>query len=109
MGKKANNKSKFLSLVLRHDPAAAGVSLDSQGWTEIEPLLRGTEDAGVNMTREELENIVRESDKARFSIRGDRIRANQGHSLSVDLGLESLEPPDTLFHGTVARFIDSIT
>jgi putative RNA 2'-phosphotransferase len=100
--------SKFLSLILRHDPSAAGLVLDGQGWVDIGALLVGMAAAGTSLTREELEQIVASDAKSRYNIDGNRIRANQGHSLSVDLGLVPLTPPAVLFHGTARRFLDSI-
>ena len=95
--------SKFLSLVLRHDPARIGITLDDAGWTEVEDLLAAAAAHGVAITRDELVAIVASSDKQRFALSPDgaRIRANQGHSVEVDLQLEPTTPPDTLFHGTV--------
>jgi putative RNA 2'-phosphotransferase len=102
--------SKLMSLGLRHDPAALGIELDGQGWASLQDLLAGLEKRGEPATAEELEEVVETSDKQRFAISADgaRIRANQGHSIAVDLGLPPLEPPDVLFHGTVDRFLDSI-
>jgi putative RNA 2'-phosphotransferase len=102
--------SKFLSLYLRHQPEALGLVLEPGGWVEIDALLRGAAAAGMNITREELEEVVRESDKQRFAIdeTGSRIRANQGHSAEVDLQLEPAEPPAELFHGTPERNLEVI-
>ncbi len=106
--------SKFLSLVLRHDPARIGLTLDAQGWADVDDLLQKANAASVPLTREELHEIVRTSDKQRFAIStdeihsGTHIRANQGHSIPVDLALEPVAPPDVLYHGTVARFLPSI-
>jgi putative RNA 2'-phosphotransferase len=102
--------SKYLSLVLRHEPAAAGVTLDAEGWVAVSDLLAGAAAHGMTVTRDELEEVVRTSDKQRFALSDDglRIRANQGHSLTVDLGLQPLTPPEILFHGTVERFWPSI-
>ena len=100
--------SKFLSLVLRHKPETADVLLDGNGWVDIDVLLAGCAAHGVSLTREELLEIVRSSDKQRFAVVGDRIRANQGHSVRIDLALPNAVPPATLFHGTVARNLDSI-
>src|SRR5688572_15297304 len=99
-----------MSLALRHEPAALGVALDEGGWTDIAPLLRGLAARGETVSEEELEEIVATSDKQRFALSPDgaRIRANQGHSIAVDLGLQAREPPPVLFHGTVDRFLDSI-
>ncbi len=105
-----SDHSKFLSLVLRHRPEAAGVVLDREGWASVDALLAGCAAHGRPITREELEHLVATSDKQRlaFSADGQRIRANQGHSVDVELGLRPIEPPPVLFHGTVARFLPSI-
>lgn len=97
--------SKFLSLYLRHQPEALGLALEPGGWVAIDALLRGAAAAGMNITREELEEVVRKSDKQRFAIdeTGARIRANQGHSTEVDLQLEPADPPAELYHGTPER------
>lgn len=102
--------SKLLSLALRHEPSALGIELDHAGWTDVEALLRGLAAKNEPLTEEELEDIVATSDKQRFALSPDgaRIRANQGHSVDVDLGLAPREPPEVLFHGTVARFLDAI-
>ena len=102
--------SKFLSLVLRHDPSAAGVTLDASGWVGIDELLRGCSAAGQPLTREQLDEIVRADDKQRYAISpdGESIRANQGHSVAVDLGLAERQPPEFLYHGTADRFAESI-
>lgn len=107
---RATSISKYLSLVLRHNPDAAGVTLDAEGWVDVEDLLAGAARHGHSLTRAELEEVVQKSDKQRFalSVDGQRIRANQGHSVSVDLGLESEIPPEVLYHGTVERFLASI-
>ncbi|NBZ86930.1 RNA 2'-phosphotransferase [Stagnihabitans tardus] len=91
--------SKWLSFVLRHDPASAGLAMDAQGWVEIPALLAATP---LIPDREALEAIVRDSGKQRFAISEDGgfIRANQGHSVAVDLGLVPLSPPEVLYHGT---------
>lgn len=102
--------SKFLSLVLRHEPAKAGLVLDSAGWVDVDALLRGCAAAGVPVTREELNQVVAENDKQRFAFSPDqkRIRANQGHSVAVELDLAPSVPPALLYHGTADRFLDSI-
>jgi len=110
MNRELISTSKFLSLVLRHRPETIGITLDEQGWVEIDELLAAANRAGRRLTRAMLERVVNEYDKQRFSISLDglRIRANQGHSVQVDLGLQPTQPPDLLYHGTVARFLDSI-
>lgn len=106
----ATRISKFLSLVLRHEPSAAGVTLDEAGWVSVEALLKGCEQAGRPLTLPELEFVVSTNAKKRFefSADGTRIRASQGHSVKVDLRYEPLEPPTRLYHGTVQRFLDAI-
>lgn len=102
--------SKFMSLVLRHKPEAAYVTLDSDGWCSVDSLLEGIGKAGRAVTRQDLEHVVSSDEKGRykFSDDGTKIRANQGHSLSVDLKLKSMTPPDELYHGTVDRFLEAI-
>ena len=102
--------SKFLSLVLRHKPEEIGLNLDAEGWTDVEELLERAQRHGVDLDRDLLEEIVATSDKKRFALseNGSRIRANQGHSVKVDLNLERSIPPSILYHGTARRFLDSI-
>ncbi|HLY27443.1 MAG TPA: RNA 2'-phosphotransferase [Aggregatilineales bacterium] len=94
--------SKYLSKVLRHDPSKLGLSLAPGGWVEIDDLLAACARNQFEITRLELEEVVATSDKQRFAIDDSltRIRANQGHSVKVDLQLAPLEPPSILFHGT---------
>ena len=100
--------SRFLSYALRHRPDAVGLALDANGWAEVADVLRVARAQGHNLDRATLERIVRESDKQRFALDGGRIRANQGHSVAVDLGLAPVAPPDVLYHGTSRRFLDAI-
>jgi putative RNA 2'-phosphotransferase len=102
--------SKFLSFVLRHKPDELGITLDEAGWVDVRVLLEATALKGYLFTPELLDRIVREDQKQRYSFNEDRtkIRANQGHSVLVDLGLRPTAPPPILFHGTVDRFLDSI-
>jgi putative RNA 2'-phosphotransferase len=102
--------SRFLSLVLRHRPEVIGIELDGEGWVSVEELLAACANHGRAITREQLDDLVRTNDKQRFafSADGNRIRANQGHSLPIDLGLVPIEPPKLLYHGTVPRFLESI-
>ena len=102
--------SKFLSLVLRHDPDRIGIELDEHGWTDVDALLAACARAGLPLTRDELAIVVATSDKQRFALSEDqtRIRANQGHSVEVDLDLEPAAPPELLYHGTVEKFLASI-
>ena len=108
MDKSSKNISKFLSLVLRHQPEVAGLKLDRNGWVDIDSLVSGGRKAGTIFSKEQLEKIVSESDKQRFVIDGDMIRANQGHSVKIDLELSPVEPPEVLFHGTIQRFVKII-
>lgn len=103
--------SKFLSLLLRHQPEAIGLTIDPQGWADVDELIAKANATGRNsLTRAEIEQVVATNPKQRFDLSSDgrRIRANQGHSIDVDLQLESVEPPATLFHGTATRFLEPI-
>lgn len=102
--------SKFLSLVLRHKPEKIGITLDASGWTDLNGLLVAMARHGRKVTRDELQYVVQTNNKKRFSISDDgkRIRANQGHSVKVDLGYEKKTPPTTLMHGTVSKFLPAI-
>ena len=102
--------SKFLSLVLRHKPEAIGITLDAFGWAKIDELLEYSKRKGHLISREQLDEVVSQNDKQRFAISEDltRIRARQGHSISVDLELTPIQPPNILYHGTTRRFVDSI-
>ncbi len=102
--------SKLLSLVLRHKPEIIGLNLDRQGWAEVDMLINLVRQKGMNLNRSILEQIVVTNDKKRFSFNEDKskIRANQGHSIAVDLALVPQKPPQYLFHGTAERFVRSI-
>jgi putative RNA 2'-phosphotransferase len=102
--------SKFLSLVLRHEPGRVGLKLDSAGWASINDLLAAVNEHGMPLTLEQLKHVVATNDKQRFAFSEDglRIRASQGHSVEVDLQYEPQTPPELLYHGTPERFIDSI-
>lgn len=102
--------SKFLSYILRHNPGQIGLTLDPHGWVEVEMLLRCAAAHGRPLSRELLAEVVAHNDKQRFSFSPDGrlIRANQGHSLPVDLQLTPSEPPAVLFHGTADRFWPAI-
>ncbi len=101
--------SRFISLVLRHKPEVIGIKLDRHGWAKVSELI-----AGVNKTHpldlDMLEEIVKTDDKQRFSFNEDKtlIRANQGHSIKVDVQLEAKIPPDILYHGTGEKYVNSI-
>lgn len=103
--------SKFLSLLLRHQPEVIGLTIDHQGWADVDELIAKANATGrTTLTRAEIEQVVATNPKQRFDLSpdGQRIRANQGHSIDVDLELESVEPPATLFHGTATRFLEPI-
>lgn len=101
---------RFLSLVLRHNPAAAGIRLDQNGWADVEALLAGVRRSGRQIDRAVLERIVEENNKKRYQFNDDhtRIRACQGHSVAVDVELKRQEPPDLLYHGTAAHCVAGI-
>ena len=102
--------SKFLSLILRHEPERVGLKLGDAGWVSVEELLRAVNRQGVALTLDLLKHVVATSDKKRFAFSedGQRIRASQGHSVEVDLQYLPQTPPEMLFHGTAVRFLDSI-
>ncbi|MEU3253004.1 RNA 2'-phosphotransferase [Streptomyces sp. NPDC006997] len=100
--------SKYLSKHLRHQPEQIGLTLDAGGWVEIDALLAAASAHGFRFSREELDHVVAHNDKRRFAVDGTRIRASQGHSIEVDLGLPPVAPPPYLYHGTVARCLDAI-
>lgn len=108
--KEINSISKLLSLVLRHEPAHLGIELDEEGWTNVDILLDKIQKKGVKMDFETLSHIVETNNKKRFAFNEDltKIRANQGHSIDVNLNYESVTPPEILFHGTASRFLESI-
>ena len=101
--------SRYLSLILRHKPEAAGITVDEHGWANVNELI-----AGVRRSRpfdmEMLEEIVRTDEKQRYSFSGDKslIRANQGHSIPVDVELTVVAPPEFLYHGTGEKYVSSI-
>lgn len=111
MEKKLVRISKFLSFVLRHKPESINLTLDKQGWAEVDALIDLASKQGTNINFPILEQIVAHDDKQRFSFNQDKskIRANQGHSINVDLSLKPQTPPEYLFHGTATRFIESIS
>ncbi len=110
MDKKLVKFSKFLSLVLRHKPETIDLSLDKNGWADVDQLLDLANQKQTPLTLELLEEIVLTNEKKRFAFNEDRskIRANQGHSIDIDLTLIPQQPPQELFHGTATRFIESI-
>lgn len=109
MSKSLNEWGRFLALVLRHKPQAVGIELDVHGWAQVEALLAAfNRIEAFNMLM--LEHIVAEDDKQRFAFSEDkkRIRANQGHSVKVDVELREAVPPELLYHGTGVKYVVSI-
>lgn len=106
----ATRLSKFLSLVLRHRPDRIGLALDPQGWCAVDELIERSRKAGHDFDRQQLTALVAANDKQRFTLSADgsRIRAAQGHSMPVELGLTPQLPPMTLYHGTATRFLPAI-
>jgi putative RNA 2'-phosphotransferase len=100
--------SKFLSSVLRHNPSAIGLHVDDEGWVPVDDLLAALAAHGRPLSPDQLEQLIVGTDKQRFETHDGRIRAAQGHSIHVDLGLTPVVPPDLLFHGTVERFLPRI-
>jgi putative RNA 2'-phosphotransferase len=105
MRKSLLSKSKFLSLVLRHDPGVIGLSLDANGWADVTQLLSKAAAHGTPITVDELSEIVATNEKKRFDwdTAANRIRANQGHSIEVDLALSPAALPEELFHGSAVQ------
>ena len=112
MGRSLQELSKFLSLILRHKPSAANIELDEHGWANVQELIVGINqaDQNNNIDMVKLEEIVRTDNKQRYSFNEDRtlIRANQGHSIPVDVELEEIVPPEYLWHGTGQKYMESI-
>ena len=101
--------SKYLSMILRHRPEVAGITLDEHGWADVEELIAGIKKT-QRFNREMLEEIVRTDQKQRYSFNEEKtlIRANQGHSIPVDVELAQVEPPEILWHGTGEKYVASI-
>lgn len=106
----AKSVSKFLSLVLRHSPEKIGLKLDENGWADVAELIAKCNKKGQKLNPELLDYVVENNDKKRFAYNDDKtkIRASQGHSISVELNLAETEPLDFLYHGTVGKFMESI-
>ena len=103
--------SKFLSLILRHKPEVIGTELDEKGWADVMSLIDGVNKSGKYfLDMKILEEIVRTDEKGRYSFNADKtkIRANQGHSVKVDVDLKRCPPPEYLWHGTAEKYVDSI-
>lgn len=108
--KKKTKISKWLSYILRHKPGSFGLELDKHGWLNVDDLLETMFGVNNSITLTVLKEVVAEDNKQRYSFNEDetKIRANQGHSIDVDVELEKLVPPEVLYHGTAERFVDSI-
>lgn len=98
-----------MSYILRHKPESAGINLDENGWAQIDEIIKNS-DKSLMLSQDIIFEVVQRNDKKRFSISEDklRIRANQGHSINVELDLLEKEPPEFLFHGTAKRFVKKI-
>ncbi|GAA1988525.1 RNA 2'-phosphotransferase [Kitasatospora viridis] len=108
--KRLTKTSKLIARTLRHDPDSLGISLDEGGWVPVDTLLAALARAGTRLTREQLDQLVATNDKKRFAFSPDgaRIRASQGHTVEVDLGLAPVPPPAVLYHGTARRTVPAI-
>lgn len=110
MSKNEINISKFLSLVLRHQPETIAITLDQNGWANVNDLIEKANNYGIKFDRETLNHIVATNPKKRFAFNDtlDKIRASQGHSVEIELGYTNQKPPEILFHGTAEKFVQSI-
>lgn len=107
--KSMKDTSKYIALILRHKPEVIGISLDEHGWADVEELIAGISKTQI-FNMDKLEQIVAEDEKQRYSFNEDKtlIRANQGHSIPVDVELDEAEPPEELWHGTGEKYVSSI-
>lgn len=107
--KEQENLSKYIALILRHKPEVIGITLDEHGWANVKELINGINQT-QRFTMGMLEKIVEEDSKQRYSFNREKtlIRANQGHSIHVDVELKEYTPPDILFHGTGIKYCKSI-
>ena len=108
--KRKTKISKFLSLILRHQPEVVGLSLEENGWIPVEKLIKACSDYGKKITFAELKSVVETNDKKRFAFNEDetKIRASQGHSLEVEIEFEKRAPPEILYHGTAEKNVGVI-
>ena len=109
--KQITGTSRFISLILRHKPETIGITLDEHGWADVRELIDGiNRSSGHTLDLELLEEIVLTDEKQRYSFNEDhtQIRANQGHSILVDVELEEKTPPDMLWHGTGEKYVSAI-
>lgn len=102
--------SKFLSLLLRHRPGAIGLELDEEGWASVDDLIEKSRKSKISFSRDMIRTIVAQDDKQRYAFDAaeTRVRANQGHSIDINLKLEPKEPPVLLYHGTASKNKESI-
>ena len=100
----------FIAYILRHRPETVGITLDARGWADVDALIDGIRGCGREIDRATLDRIVETDGKIRFSYNADKtkIRANQGHSFPVDVEMTECAPPDTLYHGTAEKYVQSI-
>ena len=110
MAKQLKQLSKFMSLVLRHQPEVIGLMLDENGWADVTELIEKLNAKGAGADIALIQEVVAANDKKRFIFNEDhtRIRASQGHSIAVELHLQEMTPPEYLYHGTAERFLESI-
>ncbi|MCU0350018.1 MAG: RNA 2'-phosphotransferase [Flavobacterium sp.] len=110
MSKNEINISRFLSLVLRHQPETIGIQLDQNGWADVKELIEKANNNGIKFDREMLNHIVETNPKKRFAFNEtlDKIRASQGHSIEIELGYTNQKPPEILYHGTGEKSVQSI-
>lgn len=110
MSKELTKDSKFLSLILRHKPDLVGIEIQEEGWVKVESLLEKCAEFGRPISKETLRIIVESDEKQRYSFKddGEYIRANQGHSIDVDMSFKEESPPIILYHGTARKNIESI-
>ncbi len=101
---------KLMSLALRHNPKVLNIELDENGWVSVDELIKGLNRKHIQMDMERLTQLVETNDKKRYRFNADKTKicANQGHSVEVNLNLKAIEPPHTLYHGTVNKFMASI-
>lgn len=110
MNNQLKTLSKYLSLVLRHQPDEIDIELDENGWARVDELIEKINQKGIKIDLTILKTIVETNNKKRFAFNenGDKIRASQGHSISIDLGYTPQKPPSVLFHGTAQQNVESI-
>jgi putative RNA 2'-phosphotransferase len=108
--KQVTNISKFLSLVLRHQPETIGIELDQNGWADVDVLIEKANNYGIRFDRATLDHVVATNSKKRFAFNDtlDKIRASQGHSVDIELGYTNQQPPAILYHGTSEQSVPSI-